>query len=786
MSRTTTLFTIALLGISVIASSQKYTINGYIEDSESGEKLIAANVYEVRVAAGTAANNFGFYSITLSSDTVSLIYSYIGYQSQLITFVLDRDTSINVRLESAIVLQEIEIVGEKYEKIEQETQMSRIDIPVEQIKKIPALFGEVDVLKAIQLLPGVQSGSEGQTGLYVRGGSPDQNLILLDGVPVYNASHLLGIFSVFNADAIKNVTLTKGGFPARFGGRLSSILEINMKEGNMHEFHGEGSIGLISSKLTLEGPIIKDRTSFLISGRRTYADLILKPIIKSVQEEGTELKPRLFFYDLNAKINHKINAKNRIYLSAYAGADVFENTITENRDKYTGGINWGNIISAFRWNYEINKKLFSNTTLTYSNYDIDIIAGQETVNFNNEKESFYAKYISGITDWSGKIDFDFIPTPNHYIRFGAIATDHTYRPGALALKAEFSNEQLDTLIGTDNLRSQEYAIYLEDDITLGALKANIGLHGSLFHVEGETYSSLQPRLGLRYLFRNGLAAKASFSTMAQYINLLTSEAFSLPTDLWVPSTARIVPQKSWQVAAGLAKTFGDGYEISLEGYYKNMNNVLSFKEGASFLLGIENDWQDKVTQGDGEAYGVEVLIQKKKGDFSGWIGYTLAWNFRQFDDINNGKRFPFRYDRRQDISVVGSYAISPRINLSASWVFGTGNAITLPTYRYSVPYSQTGYSGLVEIESLGEKNAFRMTNYHRLDIAIAFHKKKKRHERTWTIGAYNAYWHRNPFYVISSNEYEVDPINGGLELKREFKEISILPIIPSISYGFKF
>jgi hypothetical protein len=780
MTKTATLISCLVIFAIATGWGQKFTISGYLEDRDSGEKLIAANIYETRSGAGSSANNYGFYSLTLPADSVRLIFSYVGYQSQLIKFPLTRDTTINVRLGSAVELETVEIVAEQYDRIERETQMSRIEIPIEQIKKIPALLGEVDVLKAIQLLPGVQSGGEGQSGLYVRGGSPDQNLILLDGVPVYNVSHLLGVFSVFNADAINNVTLTKGGFPARFGGRLSSILEINMKEGNMHEFHGEGSIGLISSRLTLEGPIKKETTSFLLSGRRTYADLILKPIIKGAASPGTELKPKLYFYDLNAKINHKINEKNRIYLSAYAGADVFENTYKERGDKFTGGINWGNIICALRWNSEINKKLFSNTTLTYSNYDIDIIAGQESTDGLGMVESFAAKYVSGIRDWSAKIDFDYIPSASHYIRFGANATDHTYRPGALSLKAQFSNDQLDTLIGTDNLGSQEYAIYLEDDMSFGRLKANVGLHGSLFHVENKTYTSLQPRLGLRYLLNNDIALKGSFSSMAQYINLLTSEALSLPTDLWVPSTSLIKPQKSWQVALGAAKTIGDQFEISMEAYFKEMDNVLSFKEGASFLLGIEDDWQSKVTQGDAESYGLELLIQKKKGRFTGWLGYTLSWNQRQFNDINSGKSFPFRYDRRHDISLVASYALKPSIQISATWIYGTGNAITLPIYKYPV---MDGYA--TEIESLGEKNAFRMTSYHRLDLGISFHKQKPKYERIWTIGVYNAYWHRNPFYVISEDTYNTGP-DGMIVNERTFKEISILPIIPSISYGFKF
>jgi hypothetical protein len=787
-----TLLALCLIGQTLILPAQKFTVSGYVEDVATGEKLIAANVFDTRSLQGAVTNTYGFFSLTLPTDSVLLEISYIGYQTQSLSLFLDKNTTLKVKLGAAIELATVEVKANRQSRIEEEVQMSRVDVPIEQIKKVPALFGEVDVLKALQLLPGVQSGGEGQNGLYVRGGSPDQNLILLDGVPVYNVSHVLGIFSVFNADAIKNVTLTKGGFPARYGGRLSSVLEINMKEGNINELHGEGSIGFISSKLTLEAPIKKDKTSFIVSGRRTYIDLLTKPIIKAAaKSEGVDVRIKLYFYDLNAKINHKINDKHRLYLSAYSGADVFANKVIEEGDTFEGGIDWGNIISALRWNWQMTPKLFSNTTLTYSNYQLDIGAGFKEKNPGEPTESFSAKYISGIEDVAAKIDFDFIPNPRHCIRFGAAATHHTYKPGALTLKADFEDENFDTLIGSQNARSMEYALYLEDDISFGAFKANVGLHASAFTVDGVFYKSLQPRLGLRYLFHNDLALKASFATMRQFINLLTSEALSLPTDLWVPSTERIVPQKSWQVALGAARTFWDEYEISVEGYYKKMDDVLSFKEGASFLFGLENDWQDKVTQGTGDTYGLEFFIQKKKGRTTGWLGYTLAWNWRRFDDINGGKRFPFRYDRRHDISLVVSHKISERVSASAAWVYGTGNAVTLEVYRYQYPQfevtsmGQPGYFYYSEVGTNGEKNAFRMSSYHRLDLSVEFYKKKKHYERTWVLGVYNAYWHRNPYYLLVDEDYVLND-QGQYESKTVFKEISILPIMPSVSYNFKF
>jgi len=773
-----------------------------MSDGSTGEKLIGANIFEKNHLQGNVSNTFGFYSLTLPAGKVDVEISYIGYANQALSFDLNRDTIIDFNFSSALELETVVVEAEKQYRIEEDAQMSRMEIPIEQIKKIPALLGENDVMKALQLLPGVQSGGEGQSGLYVRGGSPDQNLVLLDGVPVYNVSHVLGVFSVFNADAIKNVTLTKGGFPARYGGRLSSVLEINMKEGNMKEFHGEGSIGTISSKLTLEGPIIKDKMSFIVSGRRTYLDLLAKPFIalanNANQNDGFDEKfgLKLYFYDLNAKLNYKLNDNHRLYLSAYSGADVFgvnyeySDGDGSNTEEFSGGLDWGNLISSLRWNYRINNKLFANTTLNYSNYKIDIpTTFSSTYERENNgttesiTESASINYRSGIRDFSGKVDFDYIPNPSNYIRFGANLTHHTYTPGVVSFEAEFSDTNIDTLIGDNVTESYETSLYVEDEISMGKLKANVGMHFSMFNVEGKTYTSLQPRLGLRYLLPRDYALKASFSTMTQFINLLTSEALSLPTDLWVPSTARVKPQESWQAALGMAKTFNDKYEFSVEGYYKQMTNVISFKEGSSFAFGFEEDWQNKITQGDGEAYGLELFLQKKRGKTTGWIGYTLSWNNRTFEEINGGETFPFRYDRRHDISVVAMHQFNERVSLSGAWIFGTGNAFTLPRFRY--PYAQQGgfFSG--EIESLGKKNDFRMTNYHRFDISLELTKQKKRVLRTWVFGVYNTYFHSNPYFVIPRTKFNVDE-NGNDTSERVYSEVSILPIIPSISYKIKF
>ncbi len=788
---------------------ERYTISGYIEDADTGEKLIAANVFEPEKAKGTTTNVYGFFSLTLPKDSVYLAISYVGYETQYFRMYLDKDVTMNFSLGVGTDLKEVVVTAEKYERVEQKTQMSQVSVPVQQIKKLPALLGEVDVLKSLQLLPGVQSGGEGTSGLYVRGGSPDQNLILLDGVPVYNVSHLFGFFSVFNADAIKNVTLTKGGYPARFGGRLSSVLEINMKEGNMKEFKGTGSIGLISSRLTLEGPIWKERTSFIVSARRTYLDLLARPVIaiasaQAEENEGVSFNGGYYFYDVNAKINHKFSEKDRLYASVYAGDDRFNIKVSEDYNYSSGGQNydsefslksgldWGNITSALRYNHLFSNKLFSNITATYSRYNLSTgieSTNRETVNGELFFDGAYAaKYISGIEDLAAKIDFDYLPNPSNHIRFGASATHHTFKPGALNFRIEEGDEfSLDTLIGSTNTTSMDYTAYVEDEITIGqSFKANIGVHASAFVVDGEAYTSVQPRVGLRYLLPGDVALKASYATMTQYLHLLTNEGIGLPTDLWLPSTARVAPEQSWQAAFGVAKTFRDKFEFSVEGYYKKMTNLISYKEGASFI--DFGDWQDKIEQGEGESYGAEFFLQKKKGKTTGWLGYTLSWTNRQFENINGGRVYPFKYDRRHDLSAVVIHEFSDRISASATWVYGTGNSITLPVSKSTI-YIPSGY-GIgyypTEIERPSEKNAFRMKPYHRLDVGVDFIKQKKRYKRRFTIGAYNMYNRKNPFFIYSVDEGTFNPATGEFEQEQKFKQVSIFTIIPSFSWGFEF
>lgn len=773
---------------------QTATVSGYITDASSGEPLISANVYHAGQDKGTVANIYGFYSYTGDTGLWELQFSYIGYQSKTIQLRINNDTTINIELKPSVDLDVVEVKAGNVERIEENTQMSAISLPVDQINKLPAFLGERDVLKALQLMPGVQSGGEGQAGLYVRGGSPDQNLILLDGVPVYNANHVFGFFSVFNTDALKDVDLIKGGFPARYGGRLSSVLDIRMKEGNKKEFGGSASIGFIASKLMLEGPIGKnENTSFIVAARRTYIDLLIAPFL----EEG--IQPQFYFYDLNAKINHKFSEKDQLFLSVYGGDDKYgikeEYESSSYRDNTEIGLQWGNITTALRWNHVWNNRLFSNVTTTYSRYRFDnsnSFRYEERVNGDYElQEETALGYDSGIRDFGLKLDFDYLPTPDHYIRFGASSTFHRFDPGGFDLLYRNDSETLiDTIINQDILYAWEHTLYAEDDWNITDLfKVNYGLHFSAFATEGKTYFSAQPRLSARYLLGNKWSVKASYAQMRQYIQLLTNENLSLPTDLWLPSTSKVRPQDAWQVAMGVAKTFSNKIEFSTELYYKNMSNVLSFKEGSSFFE--FTDWQERVTQGNGESYGLELLLQKKHGALTGWIGYTLSWSTRQFEDINFGRRYPFKYDRRHDLSIVAMYDISEKIRLSSTWVYGTGYAVTLAydrfNYNYNAPTgNDQNYFGIEYIiDNYDSKNNYRMPNYHRMDLGIDFIKKKKTLTRTWSLGAYNVYNRNNAFFLFEGSEPVTNP-DGSLGQKTVLQQASLFPIIPYINLKYDF
>lgn len=793
--------TLCLLFSIILNGQQKFTISGYIEDGTTGEKLIAANVFDAVSLNGTITNTYGFYSITLPSDSVQINFSYIGYSNQGFNLFLNKDIQMNISLQPSNALDVIEIVAEDINRIEERTEMSIAEVPISQIKKIPALMGEVDVLKALQLLPGVQSGGEGQSGLYVRGGSPDQNLILLDGVPVYNANHLFGFFSVFNADAIKDVKLTKGGFPARFGGRLSSVLEINMKEGNNKKFSGAGSLGIISSKLTLEGPLWKDKASFIISGRRTYIDILARPLIKySFRQEGENSDGVFgyYFYDLNAKLNYSISDKDKVYLSSYFGNDKFYLKLTENDEDFSTKIGtdlgWGNSTHALRWNHLWSNRLFSNLTATYSQYNFG--TGIESAQINRfegmgeEGEEFGLSYTSGINDIALKLDFDYVPAPNQFVKFGGSSIRHNFVPGLVKLNAEFIEEgssvfKIDTSFGQDEILAYENGMYIEDDIRLHPdLKINAGIHFSSFLYGNTNYTSFQPRLSLNYRLPGDMALKISYANMRQYVQFLTNESIGLPWDQWLPTTDRIVPQDSWQAAVGIAKTFRNTYEFSFEAYYKEMNNIISYEEGAS-LFSIE-PWENLITQGEGKSYGGEFFIQKKKGKLSGWIGYTLSWSFRRFDNKNFGEWFPYKYDRRNDVSVVLIYELRDNLQLSGTWVYGTGNAYTFPESQIPILYvSENGQIYSEWVDYYDSFNNKRMAAYHRLDVNVDYIRRGKKMTHIWSFGAYNAYSRKNPFFLNLEEDYIEQP-DGSYEIKKVLRQYSLFPIIPSISYRFEF
>jgi hypothetical protein len=790
----------------VSVQAQKATISGYVEDALSGEKMIGATVYDAASLKGTTTNIYGFYSLTLDTGNVELTISFVGFVNYTQQIQLMEDVFQNISLGSDNELQEIVISAVTSEKVHEKTQMSAMQLPMKQVEKLPAFFGEKDIIKTLQLMPGIQSGSEGSSGLYVRGGGPDQNLILLDGVPVYNASHLFGFFSVFNSSAINSVEIVKGGFPARYGGRVSSVLDIRMKEGNNKKLAGEASIGLISSKLTIEAPIFKDKTSFIVSGRRTYIDILAQPLIRQFGNGGGKsggegsINGGYYFYDVNAKVNHKFSEKSRLFLSSYFGNDKAYSTI---KDSYsTDGVTydsnteaelkWGNLTTSLRYNQIISKKMFANVTGTYSRYNFLLgssFGTTATSDTSSTENLFGFDYTSGIYDWGGKVDFDYIPTPNHYIKFGVGETYHTFTPGVNTVQMTSGTTNIDTAYGADAITAHELSTYVEDDLKIGArLKINAGLHYSMFLVNDSSYKNFQPRLALNFLLLENLSVKASYSRTAQYLHLLTNGTIGLPTDLWVPVTDSVPPIQADQVALGFAYTFRDKYEFSIEGYYKKMHNLIEYKDGASFF-GSSSDWQGMIEIGDGHAYGAEFFLQKKVGRTSGWVGYTLAWTNRQFDNLNFGDVYPYKYDRRHDISIAIVHEFEKTLgkkkwkpDLGFTWVYGTGNAISLPTSSYRAVdsgldnVSEKGFF-INEIDNYESRNDFREPSYHRMDLSLTLSTTAGRWEKAWNISVYNAYNRKNPFYLF----FDYNDQN-----QRVLKQISLFPIIPSLSYTIKF
>lgn len=767
---------------------------GTITDAQTGETLIGATVFDTLSKKGAATNQQGRYTLTLKGDTAVLRISFVGCQTQYFAISTHGNQRLDVQLNSSTTLAEVKVVGQRVEHVES-SQASQVEIPVEMVRNVPVLFGETDVVKVVQLLPGVQNGGEGTSGMYVRGGGPDENLFLLDGVPMYNVNHLGGFFSAFNSDAVKNITLYKGSFPAHFGSRLSSVLDITTNNGNDKEFHGGLNVGLISAKCYFEGPIVKEKTTFSISARRTYFDLLMQPMLAIAMaslDEDEKINAGYYFYDLNAKVTHKFNDRSRLYGSFYMGDDAvyakyrFGYGYNEH-DNMKLRYNWGNIVGSLRWNYELSPKLFMNVTGAYTRYRNDLSLTEESKWYDGDDISLYSAgmtFNSGIHDISGRVDFDYAPDPDHAVKFGGQYMFHIFTPETSSMKVEEHDiwDNLDTTItlGQSKVFAHEVMAFIEDDWRINdRFKVNGGLNLTGFGVHGKFYPSIQPRLSGRVLITDNLSAKVGYAYMTQYLHLLSTSNISLPTDLWVPVTANIKPMTSQQVAAGFFYNLKDIVNLSVEGYYKYMNNLLEYKDGASFF-GSSTGWENKVCMGRGWSYGVEFLAQKNFGKLTGWIGYTWSHTDRLFDRegqmLNNGKVFPAKYDRRHDISIVATYKFNERFDASATWVFSTGNAATLALQEFDPGTGGDYYNYIVPyVES---RNNFRMPNYHRMDLSLNWHKNLKHGKRTLSLSIYNVYNRQNPYLVYESYDYSYS--NASL------KQLSIFPILPSLSYSWRF
>ncbi|MGA3288204.1 MAG: TonB-dependent receptor [Bacteroidota bacterium] len=757
---------------SITFSQTKQTISGIVKNGETGEALIGAAVVVKELSGvGVVSNTYGFYSLTLPRETYTILVQYLGFKTKIFPLLLDKDQIVNFELTpEPIKVGEVVVSGERTNANVTSTEVSAEKLEIEEIKSIPVLLGEKDILKTIQLLPGVQSAGEGGTGFYARGGGIDQNLIVLDEAPVYNSSHLLGFLSVFNSDAIKDVKVITGGIPAEYGGRLSSVLDIRTNDGNDKEFGGTGGIGLLSSRLTLEGPIVRDEGSFIVSGRRTYADLFLK-----LSKDTLINRASLYFYDLNAKANYSLGQKDRMFISGYFGRDNFN---------YPGtfGFNWGNTTGTLRWNHIFGDHLFSNTSFIISDYEYSNVVGSGTSEF---------QITSGIQDLNFKMDFQYFTNSQSTIKFGVNSVYHTFLPGTVtAGSTSFTNS-----LTIENRYALESAAYFSHELDIvNGFKLNYGLRYSLFSLLGpghifsydesgavvdtatyrsgdfiKTYTNLEPRISANVLLNETSSIKASYTRTTQYLHLLSNSTTSNPSDLWVPSSNNVKPQFADQYDIGYFRNFNDNqFEASLELYYKNMQNLIDYKNGADFSL--NQNVEALLLYGRGWSYGAELLVRKKFGQVSGWVGYTLSKTEEQFDQINNGQAFPTRQDRTHDVSVVVIYDYNSVWNFSAAWVYNTGNAVTFPSGGY--PLQAEGRW----IPLYTERNGYRMPAYHRLDLSA-----------TWKLGPrsnlnfslYNAYDRMNAYSIT----FRQDPNNLS---KAQAVQTTFFPIIPSVTYNFNF
>lgn len=780
---------LVILKVSAVTGQHpvKFTISGYVKDAVSGEYLAGANVYVSETMKGAQTNQYGYYSLTVEKGAYTFMVSYLGYAEYSEKLTLTQNIIKNISLQDKVITKkELVITGEKEDKNTTGTEMGKVQLEVAKIKTLPAFMGEVDIMKTIQLTPGVQSAGEGNSSFYVRGGGPDQNLILLDEAVVYNASHLFGFFSVFNADAVKNIELTKAGMPANYGGRLASVLDITMNEGNNKKYHIEGGVGIISSRLTVQGPVKKDTSSFIISGRRTYIDLLIKPFVKKTSNfKGTGY----YFYDLNMKVNYRLNDKDRIFLSGYLGRDIFS---MQSKDlSFKNTIAWGNATSSFRWNHVFGPKLFLNSSLIFSDYKFEMGATQS---------EYDIKLYSGITDYNAKFDFSLFPNLKHTVKFGCNYTYHIFTPNNATAKSSGTELDLGSRV---KQYSNDAAVYVNDDFDVNRkIKLNAGVRYTFFEPVGpfdrylidasnqisdtvhygrfekiKIYNHVEPRLSARYELSKLSSVKASFTQNYQYIHLASVTAVSLPTDIWVPSTEIVKPQFGTQYALGYFRNFRKNmFETSVEVYYKDMRNQIEFKENSNPEDNIKNNTDNNFMFGRGWSYGSEFFINKRSGRWTGWAGYTLSFTKRKFPGLSGVEtEYWAKYDRRHDVSVIASYELNDKWTFSAIWVYATGNNMTPP-----LSYFFIGGNILTEY---GPKNSFRLPPYHRMDISANYSgKKHKKYESGWSFSVYNLYNRYNPYYIYISKEGNA--FEG--KITTQAKQVSLFPMLPSVTWNFKF
>ena len=756
---------IAAILCSSFLSAQKINVSGYIKDAASKEVLIGASVYNANTKTGTTTNQYGFFSLTVATaDTVELLISYSGYSIQAKKIVAKENIQLDVLMENAVgTLGEVIINSGKNNRNVQKAQMGVIDVPIRAIKNLPVLLGERDIMKIIQLLPGVQGGQEGTTGFYVRGGNLDQNLVQLDEATVYNPNHLFGLFSTFNVNAINNVQLIKGGFPAEYGGRLSSILNITMKEGNKKKYQVEGGIGLLSNNLTVQGPIQKNKSSFIMSARRSHIDLILKAT--GTAQKNTSYK----FYDVNAKMNFEMGSKDHLFLSFFKGND---NAAYNNANSLNYTTDFGNSTGTFRWNHLLGNNIFSNTSVIYNDYNLALSTSQ-----NN----FYSLLYTAVKDITAKTDFTITPNTKHKIKTGFALTRHQLAPASFSSRIPRRGNKLTINKDSINkLNSNEMAFYLGDEFDASQkFSVNYGVRVPVYTASGKTYSFIEPRITTKLSVSPVSSIKASYTRMNQFLHLIPNSTAGLPTDIWVPSSNKTKPQSATQYALGYFQNFKDNeIEVSAEIYYKTMENQVLFGEGKQLRINVNLD--SLIVSGKGKSYGAELFIKKNTGKLTGWVSYTLSKTTQQFSDLNFGKEFPFKYDRRHNLAITASYQFTKTWTFSSVFVFSTGAAFTAPTGRISTLNSGTIFEGNYYVYE--GRNNYRLASYHHLDLSASNKKTvkifKKNYEREWVFGIYNSYSRLNPYFIY----FEIDALTSNPTAK----QVSLLPIIPSVSFNFKF